>query len=233
MKQSNAFTDRFKRLIAIIVFAVIAGSGMVALADNGNTGLEPILQTGRKWAFESWVPGDPDFYPYARRYTMEVAGDSIMSDGRIVKVITYDGKVNAIGYENEEGVFVKEEPIDGVEQEFLKIITFNANIGDYFLPGPVSRIENVTFLNHTRKVVFFDFTRYDYPVYWIEGIGSPTCRYMQLGRHPVPPGEHLRVTECWQDDELIYSMEAFNVANSMKELADVLQTNDGPVYDLF
>ena len=233
MKKKNNLSNIIK--LTLIVTFLYGGSGRMLniFADNGNTGLEPILQTGRKWAIETWVPGEPDYEPYAVHSTIEVTGDSIMPDGRMVKVIGSIYGVTAVGYENDEGVFVKGKPIDGVEQEFKEIITFNVNVGENLLPGPVSRIENVTFLNHTRKVVFFDYTRYDYPVYWIEGIGSPACQYMESSRYPQPPGVHKRITECWQEDELIYSMEAFNVANSIRETKDATQIAKAHVYDLF
>ena len=233
MKLLNTFSGTLKRILMIITFAVTAGLWNISFADNGDHKWDPILQIGRKWAIETWVPGEPDYEPYAVHSTIEVTGDSIMPDGRMVKVIGSIYGVTAVGYENDEGVFVKGKPTDGVEQEFKEIITFNVNVGENLLPGPVSRIENVTFLNHTRKVVFFDYTRYDYPVYWIEGIGSPACQYMESSRYPQPPGVHKRITECWQDDELIYSMEAFNVANSIRETKDATQIAKAHVYDLF
>ena len=36
-------------------------------------------------------------------------------------------------------------------------------------------------------------------------------------------------TECWQDDELIYSMEAFNAANSIREIEDAAEIADGHI----
>ena len=236
MKHLKTFTGTLKRILMVLMLAVTAGSEMISFADKGNTGLEPIHQTGRKWI---WVLTDVCCDNHSEVYFIDkVVGDSIMPDGRIVKVIERNDKISYLAYENEEGVFIKREPDSEFPEyddpTFLKQMAFNVEVGDSYFPGRVSAIENLTFLNHTRKTVFFGSKKADFPNCWIEGIGSPVFLYMNFVPIVLPTGGWtLRLDECWQDDELIYSMEAFNVANSMKELADVLQTNDGPVYDLF
>ncbi|MDE6231382.1 MAG: hypothetical protein K2M37_07160 [Muribaculaceae bacterium] len=235
MKLLNTFSGTLKRILMIIMLAISAGSWNFSFADNGDHKWDPILQTGRKWIYKHWIRGMPDSYPFTTYTTVEITGDSIMPDGRMVKVAICNDKVLAVGYENKEGIFMKPEPIEGEPQEFRKVISFEVNVGDKFYTGEVISIENVTFLNHTRKVIFFNFNNNC----WIEGIGSPTEVFMEPGMGPVLTGEMTileeisTLIECWQDDELIYTMEAFNAANSMKELTDVSQTNEGPVYDLF
>ncbi|MDE6230148.1 MAG: hypothetical protein K2M37_00835 [Muribaculaceae bacterium] len=236
MKQSTVFTERVKRLIAIIVFAVAAGSGMVALADNGNTGLEPIYQTGRKWI---WVIRDECCDNHSEvHYIDKVVGDSIMPDGRIVKVIERDDGITYLAYENEEGVFIKnletnEFPYE--EPAFIKRMTFNVEVGDRYPWSTVTAIENLTFLNHTRKTVFFSASSDEQSVCWIEGIGCPTFFPLIEPMPIVLPtgGWSLRLYECWQDDELIYSEAAFKEATSMKEIVDGQEADNSHVYDLF
>ena len=239
MKQSNVFTKRFYRLIAIIIFAVAAGSGMISLADNGNPALEPIYQTGRSWI---WIFSDPDDEfiedSWAYYFKERVVGDSIMPDGRIVKVIERGDEITYLAYENEEGVFIKkletnEFPYE--EPNFIKRMTFNVEVGDKYPWSTVTAIENLTFLNHTRKTVFFSVSSDEQSVCWIEGIGCPTFFHIIEPMPIVLPtgGWSLRLYECWQDDELIYSEAAFKEATSMKEIVDGQEADNSHVYDLF
>ena len=239
MKQSNAFKDRLKRLIAIIILVITASSGIVAFADNGNIGLEPIYQTGRSWI---WIFSDPDDEfiedSWAYYFKERVVGDSIMPDGRIVKVIERDDGIKYLAYENEEGVFMKnletnEFPYE--EPDFIKRMTFNVEVGDRYPWSTVTAIENLTFLNHTRKTVFFSASSDGQSVCWIEGIGCPTFFPLIEPMPIVLPtgGWTLRLYECWQDDELIYSEAAFKEATSMKEIVDGHEADVCHVYDLF
>ena len=235
MKLLNTFSGTLKRILMIITFAVTAGLWNISFADNGDHKLDPILQTGRKWIYKHWIKGMPDRYPFTTYTTVEITGDSIMPDGRMVKVAICNDKLLAVGYENDEGIFMKPEPLEGETLEFRKVISFEVNVGDKFYPGEVISIENVTFLNHTRKVIFFNFNNNC----WIEGIGSPTEVFMEPGMGPIITGEMTIIEEintlieCWQDDELIYSEAAFKEATSMKEIVDGQEADNSHVYDLF
>ncbi|MDE6231047.1 MAG: hypothetical protein K2M37_05460 [Muribaculaceae bacterium] len=238
MKQLKTFTGTLKRILVVLMLAVTAGVWNFSFADNGSAGMEPIYQTGRKWI---WKVADPVVDCGVHYYVEKVVGDSIMPDGRVVKIIEEGEAPNNVivylAYETDEGVFMKYEPNpefpDYKEENFIKRIAFDVEVGEKYPPGTVSAIENITFLNHTRKVVFFNSDYWGLCVCWIEGIGSPTLDYLVYVPMVLPVGHIPTLYECWQDDELIYSVEAFNVANSIREMKDATQTANGHVYDLF
>ncbi len=225
-----------RRMALLCALLMLVGCGLEGFAEDHSTSFDPILKVGKRWKWKLWDPAFPEIDTASYGDWITVTGDSILPDGRKVKVISGKHGVIGVGYEDDGHVYVKPVPNDyydeseNEETEFEEILNFNVKVGESFNPGKVVSVETLSILEHPRKVITFSKGG-DYN-YWIEGIGSPTDSYLIPNDQELPIGYVSTLVECWQDDELIYSEEAFNKATGMQSIPMVKNESSHQLFDL-
>ncbi|MDE7412714.1 MAG: hypothetical protein K2N05_02840 [Muribaculaceae bacterium] len=202
----------------------------------------PILEIGKEWKVEF-------------KYDKSAGRDDYISSFRVTEKTIINDEECFVVRETEEkengkttSYYLRESNkrlyfghIDSSSWDTL--LDFDCEAGEYTInsmptvPFPGWKVDETGFsIFHgirRRYLKFSDF--YFYPVYWIEGIGSPNCDFLYSvelptcpDTEPIPRG---RIIECRKDDKLLFHIDNYKSLN-VEEILEPIYPDSETIYDL-
>lgn len=190
-----------KRFLLSCVVCVL--THLQVIAQNG---YRPIVENGKRWTYESYLPTRPDKYNHY--YWYELRGDSIICDQKCTKLYSEnkynDGNIRYEGalYEIDRKVYCFYADKD----ESVLLYDFSCQVGDKLISseGVMTVSSQYTSQNSTRNLRFTELSVEDSTdklyVYWIEGVGCIKDFFSMI---PYS-GNYCSLTACEVNGEILY-----------------------------
>lgn len=180
---------------------------------------KPMLTDGKMWVYATIIDGEEFNVLSPSTSVATVCGDTIVG-GRTCKKLCYrvygkNPKEKALVrtyvlYEEEGKVYAWN--VAGTNDGFALMLNFNMEKGDKAQNGidEVARKDMVNAYGEERqRLVFGSGNSQDFPMIWVEGVGSSINSYFVM--LPMPTGGYANryLLECYDNGKLIFTRDDF------------------------